>query len=94
MRMHFALASAAFALALGLAGGAFAADPHSGTTGQPNQSCEDQPSTPGNASSATGSAFNPNGVAGSVYAGQQDQNSKNPSSVSQYDVACFQVSHH
>jgi len=29
-----------------------------------------------------------------VYAGQQPQNSTNPNSVSQYDVACFQVSSH
>ena len=59
---------------------------------QPNQSCEDQPMTPGNSSSAPGSAFNPSGVAGTRYAGEQPQNSKNPMSVSQYDVACFQVS--
>jgi hypothetical protein len=59
---------------------------------QPNQSCQAQPLTPGNASSAPGSAFNPSGVAGSHYAGQQPQNSVNPQSVSQYDVACFQVS--
>jgi hypothetical protein len=48
--------------------------------------------TPGNASSAPGSAFNTSGVAGTHYAGQQPQNSQNPKSVSQYDVACFQVS--
>jgi hypothetical protein len=29
-----------------------------------------------------------------VYAGEQPQNSNNPSAVSQYDVACFQVSQH
>lgn len=63
-------------------------------TGQPSQSCQAQPRTPGNAASAPGSAFNPNGQAGSVYAGTQPQNSNNPHSVSQYDVACFQVSHH
>jgi hypothetical protein len=57
-------------------------------TGQPNQECED--TTPGHASSAPGSAFNEDGKAGTVYAGEQDQNSKNPKSVSQYDVACFQ----
>jgi hypothetical protein len=59
---------------------------------QPNQSCQAQPMTPGNASSAPGSAFNTSGVAGTHYAGQQPQNSRNPKSVSQYDVACFQVS--
>lgn len=59
-------------------------------TGQPNQSCgsTSAPNTPGNAASAPGSAFNPNGKAGTVYAGQQQQNSKNSASVSQYDVAC------
>ncbi len=68
----------------------FAANPP--TQGQPNQSCGSAtaPNTPGNAANAPGSAFNPNGQAGSVYAGQQPQNSNNPNSVSQYDVACFQ----
>ena len=80
------------ALVIPPAASAFAANP--GTTGQPNQSCGSTtaPSTPGHAASAPGSAFNPNGQAGTVYAGQQPQNSNNPHSVSQYDVACFQVS--
>jgi hypothetical protein len=46
--------------------------------------------TPGDAADAPGSAFNPKGKAGTVYAGTQPQNSKNPNSVAQYDVACFQ----
>jgi hypothetical protein len=58
------------------------------TTGQPNKSCETTPNTPGNSASAPGSAFNPDGTAGKVYAGQQPQNSRNSASVSQYDVAC------
>ncbi len=62
--------------------------------GQPNQSCQAQPSSPGQSSSASGSPFNVNGTSGSVYAGQQPQNSQNPNSVSQYDVACTQVSSH
>jgi hypothetical protein len=70
----------------------YAANP--GTNGQPNQSCQAQPLTPGNSASAPGSAFNPDGKAGTVYAGTQPQNSNNPMSVSQYDVACFQVSQH
>lgn len=65
-----------------------------GSTGQPNQSCEEAGVRPGHAMTAPGSAFNPDGVAGTKYAGQQPQNSKNPKSVSQYDVACFQVSQH
>lgn len=62
--------------------------------GQPNQSCQAEPSTPGRSASAPGSAFNTGGTAGTVYAGQQTQNSNNPNSVAQYDVACLEVSTH
>jgi hypothetical protein len=75
---------------------AFGAGNPSGT-GQPSQTCLSgtAPSEPGHAASAPGSAFNENGgLAGSMYAGSQPQNSNNPKSVSQYDVACFQVSRH
>ena len=73
----------------------FAASP--GTQGQPNQSClsSTAPSEPGNASSAPGSAFNENGgTAGSVYAGSgvSADHANSSNAVSQYDVACFQVS--
>jgi hypothetical protein len=67
-----------------------------GTKGQPNQTigtAQTGSVTPGHASTAPGSAFNPNGKAGTVYAGTQPQNSKNPKSVAQYDVAGFQQSH-
>jgi hypothetical protein len=94
MRKFIATGSAVAALALMAPLGAFAGDPHTGTPGQPNQSCQAEPSTPGNAANAPGSAFNDAGKAGTVYAGTQPQNSKNPKSVSQYDVACFQVSPH
>jgi hypothetical protein len=57
-------------------------------TGQPNQSCETTPNQPGRSMTAPGSAFNPTGTSGSVYAGEQPQNSRNTASVSQYDVAC------
>jgi hypothetical protein len=57
-------------------------------TGQPSQECEDV--RPGHAATASGSAFNPDGNAGTHYAGEQPQNSNNVHSVSQYDVACFQ----
>ena len=62
-------------------------------TGQPNQSCEDTPNFPGRSTFAPGSAFNPTGVAGGVYAGEQPQNSRNPKSVSQYDTACARPIH-
>lgn len=92
-------------LVVGSVGASLAADPHSGGgTGQPSQTClsATAPQTPGNASTSPGSPFNepgsggnpnnPGGVAGTHYAGQQPQNSQNPNSVAQYDVACFQVS--
>jgi hypothetical protein len=95
MKRLIATGSAIVALALTIAGSAVATDPHSGgATGQPSQSCQAEPSTPGNAANAPGSAFNPDGNAGTHYAGTQPQNSKNPKSVAQYDVACFQVSQH
>jgi hypothetical protein len=66
------------------------------TKGQPNQTigtAQTGSVTPGHASTAPGSAFNPDGNAGTHYAGTQPWNSKNPKSVSQYDVAGFQMSH-
>ena len=85
----------ALSVSAALTGVALAGDPHTpGVKGQPNQSCENPQTmtTPGKASAARGSAFNPNGIAGMNYAGEKSVNSKNPKSVSQYDVACFQQS--
>ncbi|MGR6320817.1 hypothetical protein Q2K19_21685 [Micromonospora soli] len=86
-------------LALGLAatgGAAFAANPHSpGQTGQPSKECgeEDAAIRPASANApGPGSPFRlDGGIAGLHYAGEQPQNSKNPKSVAQYDVACFQL---
>ena len=84
-------------LAVGLAataGAAFAA-PNPAGTGQPSVECGEgaATATPGSAQSSVspGSPFH-EGNAAEHYAGEQPQNSKNPKSVSQYDVACFQVS--
>jgi hypothetical protein len=94
MRRILIVAVAAVSLSLAVPLTAFAGNPNG--TGQPSQSCGSTtaPNTPGQSSSAPGSAFNPGGQAGSVYAGQQPQNSNNPHSVSQYDVACYQTSRH
>ena len=59
---------------------------------QPGVECEDI--RPGHAEFAPGSAFNPDGNAGTHYAGEQPQNSNNVHSVSQYDVACIKVAQH
>src|SRR2546423_2820683 len=88
------LLSMAASTALMLTGSSLALADNPGTTGQPNQSCEASPVTPGNATNAPGSAFNPNGQAGTVYSGQQPPNSRNPPSVSQYDAACFPQTRH
>jgi hypothetical protein len=70
---------------------AIAANPHDGSTGQPNQSCEDQPSGP--------PGFNSPGfeIAESHYAGEgpgSTLHANSDNAVSQYDVACFQLSSH
>ncbi|HEY8816365.1 MAG TPA: adenylate cyclase [Candidatus Dormibacteraeota bacterium] len=64
-----------------------------GNQGQPNQSCQ---SFFGDSGPFTPNGFNTAGFnhATTVYAGAQPQNSKNPKSVSQYDVACFQAASH
>jgi hypothetical protein len=55
-------------------------------------------STPGNGSAtfsnSMGSPYSSTALAGSKYAGSLTQNSKNPSSISQYDVSCFQATMH
>jgi len=91
------LASGALLVAsMGVAAGASFAAANPSGTGQPSQECGDSAALnrPGHAELALGSAFNPDGIAGTHYAGEQPQNSNNPHSVSQYDVACFQVSQH
>ena len=89
------IACTAFCMSLVLGSSlALANNPHSGgATGRPMQSCQVSLSTPGNASGARGSPFNPSGVAGTKYAGTQPQNSNN-GQASQYDVACFQQTSH
>lgn len=86
------------AAVFGSSGGtAFAASNPSGT-GQPSQTClsSTASSEPGHAASAPGSAFNETGPgkAGTVYAGNGISATTAGSShaVSQYDVACYQVS--
>ena len=84
------------ALALLSAISAFA-DTNPNVTGQPSQTClsSTAPNEPGMAASSPGSPFNEvSGIAGPLYAGN-GATTNTPASgnaVSQYDVACFQVS--
>jgi len=98
MRKLFMAVLVAALVAIG-AGSALAA---STGTGQPSQTClsTTAPAEPGQAALAPGSAFNeptattPGGTAGAVYAGNGVSKTKagSPNAVSQYDVACYQVS--
>src|ERR1700757_1661723 len=82
-------------VALSPAGVAFADNPHNtpnnpNPTGQPSQSLQSEPSAPPGLALTNNNGFNK--FAENKYAGSQPQNSGNPKSVSQYDVAAFQFS--
>ena len=99
------VASGILILALGTGPAALArAASNPNGTGQPSQTClsSTAPNEPGQAASAPGSPFNEvTGSAGGVYAGNSPQTTPPPAGtypgnghpVSQYDVACYQVSH-
>jgi hypothetical protein len=87
-------------LSLGIASTALA-DPSPngpGQPGAPNTTCSTFTTTPGNSVNASGSVFNPNGTAGTVYAGNPGTASAahahSSAAVSQYDIACFQNTSH
>jgi len=74
-------------------------------TGQPGASngvtCFSSAATanaPGNSMNSPGSVFNPSGQAGTVYAGNPGTASlahaNSPNAVSQYDIACLNVTSH
>ena len=86
MRVFLLAIVMALLLAL-LAAPAFAANPHDNSTGQPGKECGEKGAT------ASPPGFDTSGFANAEtkYAGSQPRNSNNPKSVSQYDVACFQV---
>jgi hypothetical protein len=92
----FLVAAVVCAFALAVAG-AFAASNPNGTE-QPSQEClsSTAPQEPGHAANASGSAFNETGPgkAGTVYAGNgvSATTAGSTNAVSQYDVACYQVS--
>ena len=72
--------------------------PTTGQPGAPTNTCgPDNPVTPGSSASAPGSPFNGSGQAGLVYAGNPGTaslaNANSTAVVSQYDVACVQLSH-
>jgi len=98
MRKLFAAVAVASLFAIPTANALAAGNPSG--TGQPSQTClsSTAPMEPGHAATAPGSAFNETGpgTAGTVYAGNGVSATTAGSShaVSQYDVACYQVSQH
>lgn len=90
--MKILITTATVLLLCGLSGAVLAGRGNPAGTGQPSQSCQVTMVTPGHAMSARGSAFNPNGVAGAVYANPTSRGgvaSGNSHVVAQYDVACY-----
>ena len=98
MRKLFVVVSVAVLFAIGAGSGSAARNPSPSGTGQPSQTClsSTAPTEPGKAASAPGSAFNETGPgrAGTVYAGSgvSATTAHSSNAVSQYDVACYQVS--
>jgi hypothetical protein len=103
--MHVKLitgAMAGLALSLGIAGSAFATPSPNGPgqPGAPTTTCGSANTsvTPGGSMTAGGSPFNSSGTAGTVYAGNPNTaslaHSSSSKAVSQYDIACFQVTSH
>jgi hypothetical protein len=90
-----AAALAAMGLSVGLAGAAMAGQPGA-SAGNECRITSHALVTPGKSISAGGSVFNPEGRAGEVYAGNPGTASKEHAgsehAVSQYDIACVNVS--
>ncbi len=98
--MRIVLAAMLLAVACALTAGAALAASNPNGTGQPSQTClsSTAPNEPGSSANAPGSAFNETGpgTAGVVYAGNgvSATTAGSSNAVSQYDVACYQVSQH
>ena len=91
MRRSIAVVAVSLVFAALSASAAFATNPHDGTTGQPNQSCEDLGIT--HNGFTTGGFANATSRYANVPESGQGQET-NTHAVSQYDVACFQQASH
>ena len=99
MRKYVLAAACAVGLVIATPVSAWAIqNPTTGQPGAPANTCgPDNSVTPGASANAPGSPFNANGQAGAVYAGNPGTaslaNANSTAAVSQYDVACVQLSH-
>ena len=96
-RLFAAMAVAGIAVAIPATAFADPSPNGPGQPGAPGTTCGSPgaTSTPGNSANAGGSPFNPSGQAGTVYAGNPGTasalHSQSGNAISQYDIACFQV---
>ena len=95
-RLLAAMAVAGIALAIPATAFADTSPNGPGQPGAPGTTCGSTgaTSTPGSSVNAGGSVFNPSGQAGTVYAGNPGTPSLangSATAISQYDIACFQV---
>ncbi len=96
-RLLTAMAIAGFLVAIPSAAFADPSPNGPGQPGAPTTTCGSPgaTSTPSGPVNANGSVFNPNGQASAVYAGNPQTaslaNANSAHAVSQYDIACFQV---
>jgi hypothetical protein len=85
-------------LSVAVTGSALATGQPGASAGNECKKTESALETPGKASEARGSVFNPEGVAGEHYAGNPEtaslEHSKSGKAVSQYDVACVNATRH
>lgn len=69
-----------------------------GQPGAPNTTCSTFTTTPGGSAGSSGSPFGPSGQSGNVYAGNPGTASlahaQSSAALSQYDIACFQLTSH
>jgi hypothetical protein len=104
-KMRRVLVSLGFVIVVGFAAPSAAFAMGNPNTGQPNQSCQTEltngGTTPGQAASSPGSPFNEpgfgstnGGTGGAAYSAGNAHSPNTTNAVSQYDVACFQVSSH
>lgn len=99
-RIAYPLALATGLVVLPVSAASAMQSPSTGQPGNPTVQCGmgQATSTPGQSSTANGSPFNSSGTAGNNYAGNpgtaSKANSNSTASVSQYDIACGQVSAH
>jgi hypothetical protein len=99
MRKYLIAAACSIGLMVAAPASAWAmVSPSTGQPGAPTNTCgPDNPVTPGASAAAPGAPFNASGQAGLVYAGNPATASlahaNSTAAVSQYDVACVQLSH-